>query len=626
MSEAVLEGRKPAAAEAPMRPLRMGPREVAMRTAPDGTIYVKSAHPLGPYGRRYLEPLEHWAGVAPDRVFLAERDAAGEWRRLTYAAALAEVRAVGEALLRRKVSVERPVAILSGNSIDHAVLGLAAGLVGVPYAPVSPAYSLVATDYAKLRHIVGLLTPGLIYAADGARFAKAIAAVAPADAEIVVGQNPPPDRPATLFADLLATPPTAAVDRAAAAVTPETILKVLFTSGSTSMPKGAIQTNGMQCANQEMIRTAMAFLRDEPPVLVDWSPWHHTAGGNNNFGLVLFNGGSNYIDGGAPTPALIETMVRNLRDVPATMNSGVPRGWEDLLPYLRADETFRRTFFSRLRLMFYGGASLPQHVWDAYNELAVATVGERIPIMTGFGSTETGPFALGSDPSAPRAGIIGLPPPGLELKLVPNDGKLEARVRGPAITPGYWRQPELTEAAFDEEGFYRLGDAFAFVDPADVSKGFAFDGRVAENFKLTTGTWVSVGPLRERILAHFAPLLRDVVVAGHDRTEIAVLAFPNPVGIAKMAPELGPEASGAAVAAHPAVRAALAEKLASFAAASTGSSNRVARLILLEEPPSSEGGEITDKGSINQRAVLGRRAALVAALYADPPGAEVIVA
>jgi feruloyl-CoA synthase len=615
-----------AASDVPMRPLRLGPAEVTMRTAPDGAIYVKSVHPLGPYGRRYLEPLEHWAEVAPDRVFLAERDAAGEWRRLTYREALAEVRAVGEALLRRPLSVERPVAILSGNSIEHAVLGLAACLVGIPYAPVSPAYSLVATDYAKLRHIFGLLTPGLVYAADGGRFAKAIAAVAPADAEIVVGANPAPGQPTTPFADLLATQPTPAVDRAAAAVTPETVLKILFTSGSTSMPKGAIQTNGMQCANQAMIRSVMRFLEDEPPVLVDWSPWHHTAGGNNNFGLVLFNGGSTYIDGGAPVPGLIETMVRNLRDIPATINSGVPRGWEDLLPYLRADETFRRTFFSRLRMMFYGGASLPQHVWDAYNQLAAETVGERIPIMTGFGSTETGPFTMCSYPGAPRSGIIGVPAPGVELKLVPNDGKLEARLRGPAITPGYWRQPELTKAAFDEEGFYSLGDAFAFVDPADVSKGFAFDGRVAENFKLTSGTWVSVGPLRERILAHFAPLLRDVVICGHDRATLAVLAFPNPTGAAKAIPGLPADASGAAIAAHPAMRAALAERLKSFAATATGSSNRVERLMLLAEPPSSEGGEITDKGSINQRAVLARRAALVAALYADPPGVEVIVA
>ena len=618
----MLAGHEPA----PLRPVRLGSADVVVERRSDGAILMRSPHKLPPYPQNLTQRLVHWANVAPDRVFLAQRDAAGAWRTLTYAQTLAEVRAIAAALLVRDLSPERPIAILSGNDIEHALLGLAAMHVGIPYAPISVPYSLLSQDFKKLKSIVDILTPGLVFAANGSAFARAIEAAVPEGVEIVVTASLPPGRQATFFADLAKAQPTSAVEAAHAKVGPDTLAKILFTSGSTGQPKGVINTQLMLCANQSMIRSGFAFFAEEPPVLVDWPPWNHTFGGNHDFGLVLDNGGSFYIDEGKPLPGAIEATVRNLRDVGPTVYLNVPKGFEMLLPYLRSDVALRQRFFSRLKVLFYAGASLAQHVRDELQELAVATTGERIIFLSSLGSTETAPAALACTWETERTGNIGLPLPGVELKLVPRDGKFDARLKGPNITPGYWRSPALTAEAFDEEGFYKIGDALKFADAADPAKGLLFDGRLAEDFKLATGTWVSVGPLRAAVIAHCAPLVRDVVLAGAERDEVTALVFPDLDACRKLAPDLPQDAPATDVLAAPRVRAEFARLFDDMADPARGTSNRIMRALLLVEPPSLDLGEMTDKGSINQRAVLAHRAALVEELYAERPQADVIVA
>jgi feruloyl-CoA synthase len=613
-------------ARAPLRGVRLGPAEVTVDRRTDGTILMRSPHPLAPYPRSLTDRLTYWAQECPDRVFIARRDGDGAWRSLTYAATLEAVRAIASALLERDLSPDRPIAILSGNDIEHALLGLAAMHVGIPYAPISVPYSLVSQDFKKLKGIIDVLTPGLVFAASGTAFARAIAATVPADAEVVVTTHPAAERPATLFAVLTGAQPTPDVDAAHAKVGPETVAKFLFTSGSTGQPKGVINTQLMLCANQAMMRAGLRFVADEPPTLVDWLPWNHTFGGNHNFGLVIDNGGSLYIDEGKPVPAAIETTVNNLRDVAPTIYFNVPKGFEMLLPHLEADRALRERFFSKLKVVFYAGASLPQHVRDGLERLAVETIGERVIFLSSLGSTETAPSALACSWETAHAGNIGLPLPGVELKLVPGGGKLEARLRGANITPGYWRSPALTAAAFDDEGFYKIGDALKFDDPTDPAKGLIFDGRIAEDFKLATGTWVSVGPLRAAFIAQCAPYVRDVVIAAPDRDEITALVIPDVDACRKLAPGLPPDAPAATVLGDTRVRQTFAGFLDALSAPGRGTSARVRRAILLAEPPSLDVGEVTDKGSINQRVVLSHRAALVDQLYADPPPPDVIVA
>jgi feruloyl-CoA synthase len=610
----------------PLRPVRLGPADISVERRGDGSMLLRSPHPLPPYPKRLTERLVHWAKAAPERVFLAQRDARGEWRTLTYARALTAVRAIAAALVARDLSPDRPIAILSGNDIEHALLGLAAMHVGIPYAPISVPYSLLSRDFGKLKAIIGMLTPGLVFAASGTAFARAITAAVPGDVEVVVAADPPADRPTTAFATFLQTPPTPAVDAAHAKVGPDTIAKILFTSGSTGQPKGVINTQLMLCANQAMVRAGFLFVADEPPVIVDWLPWNHTFGSNHNFGLVLDNGGSLYIDEGKPMPGAIAATVRNLCDIAPTIYFNVPKGYEMLLPYLAADQALREKFYSRLKVLFYAGASLSQHVLDALQRLAIETTGERIIFLSSLGSTETAPLAIACSRESEHAGNIGLPAPGVELKLVPREGKLEARLRGANITPGYWRAPALTAEAFDEEGFYKLGDALKFEDPADPARGLLFDGRLAEDFKLATGTWVSAGPLRAAFIAHFAPLVRDVVLAGADRDEVAALVLPDLDACRKLAADLAPDVPAATLLADARVRAEFARRLEPLAEPSRGTSARIRRAILLAEPPSLDVGEVTDKGSINQRAVLAHRAALVEELYADAPTENVIVA
>jgi feruloyl-CoA synthase len=572
------------------RNLRFAPPKVEVQKRADGSMLLRSPQKLGAYARCVTEWLVQWSDRAPERVFLAERSPSGSWKKLTYRETYGAVRRIAQALLDRGLGPDRPVAILSDNGIDHALLSLGAMHVGIPVAPVSPAYSLMSKDFGKLKYIFDLVRPGLVYAADPPKFAPALAAVGATS---------------TPVAELLETNPGSTQEREFSNVKPETLAKILFTSGSTGIPKGVINTHRMLCANQQMLAQAWPFVEDRPPVVVDWLPWNHTFGGNHNFNLVLRNGGTMYVDGGKPAPGLVDTTARNLKDVAPTMYFNVPRGYDLLLPFLEKDAELRRNFFRELDVLFYAAAALPQNIWDRLKILATSE-GRAPAMLSAWGSTETAPLATSVHFPMQRAGVIGLPVAECELKLVPSAGKLEVRVRGPNVTPGYYKRDDITRAAFDEEGFYRIGDAVKFAEPADPAKGIVFDGRVAEDFKLSTGTWVHVGAVRVKLIAAADPLIQDAVITGHDRAEVGALVFLSP-GTKDMSPD--------------AISSRLSTVLAQLAQEG-GSSMFPRRLLLLTEPPSIDANEITDKGYMNQRAVLERRAALVEKLYGD--GADVI--
>lgn len=600
------------------RPVAVGDGKVALRQR-NGVTYVTALEPLGEYAVRTVDRLRHWAAAAPDRTFIARRGDGGAWRRIGYAQALHVVRAIGQALLARGLGPERPLIILSGNDLEHAMLALACQYVGVPYAPVSPAYSLVAQDYDRLRHIVGLLGPGLVFASDGQAYGPAMAAVCGPEVEFVVTTRKPTERDATLFAVLEQTVATEAVDAAMEATGLDTVAKFLFTSGSTRLPRAVINTQRMLCANMRMLQQVWPFLLEEPPVLLDWLPWNHTFGGNKSVNMVLFNGGTLYIDDGKPTPQGFATTIANLREIAPTVHFNVPKGWDDLAQSLAQDAALCDNFYSRLKLQFHAGAALAQPVWDKLHASAEATCGERIRMATGLGMTETAPCALFTMCEAGHAGEVGVPGPGMEIKLAPCGDKFEVRYRGPSVTPGYWKSPEETAGMFDEEGFLRSGDAVRWLDPARPHLGFVFDGRLAENFKLFTGTWVSVGPLRGRVIQEGAPYVLDAVVSGHDRAEVGLLIVPN-LAQCRLLAGLAPSSLAQQVLDAGAVRAFFQNLVDRLWHEGSGSASRVARALLLAAPPSIDHGEITDKGSINQRAVLRHRAELVELLHAgrDP--------
>ncbi len=608
---------------APLRKIAFSDPAVTIERRGDGTLYLRPTRSLGEYPDRLTDRLHHWAETTPDRVFMAERATGGGWRRVTYAELLTASRHIASALIERGLSAERPVVILSGNSIDHALVGFGALYAGIPYCPVSTAYSLVSRDYVKLGFAMKLLTPGLVFADDAQKFSDALAANVPAGTEIAASFGAIAGRDVTLLADLLATPLVRSLDARHQSIGPDTITKFLLTSGSTGNPKAVINTQRMLCANQVMIRETLTFLKDEPPVIVDWLPWSHTFGGNHNVGLVLYNGGSMYLDQGKPMPGGIEETVRTLREVSPTVYFNVPKGYESLLPYLRDDEALRKKFFERLHAMFFAGAAMAPHIWRGLEEVSAQEKGECVPMLTGLGSSETAPFFMSVNPRSSRSGHVGLPVAGCVAKLAPDNGKLEVRAKGPNITPGYWRQPEVTASAFDEEGFYRLGDALKPSKPDDFHAGFDFDGRIAEDFKLASGTWVSVGPLRANFIAACAPLVRDVIVAGLDRDEVAALVVLDLDGCKLINPGLAAD-DIAASAADPLIRDAFRERFARFLTTATGSSTRIVRAILLDVPLSIDRGEVTDKGSVNQHAVLTHRGPLIEDLYSQAPPAHVI--
>ncbi|GAA0741434.1 feruloyl-CoA synthase [Ideonella azotifigens] len=600
------------------RALRVGGcLEAAVEYRDDGTVVLRSTEPLSPFPARLSDRLEHWAREAPERTFIARRGADGEWQRISYAQMLARAQAVGQALAQRGLSHDRPVAILSDNDLEHLTLSLGAMWAGVPYTPVSAAYSLLSQDHAKLRHILGTLTPGLVFAS-GPAYAKAIAAAVPEGVEVVLTDGALAGRSTTPFAELLAATPGPEGMAAHAAVGPDTLVKVLFTSGSTKHPKGVMNTHRMLCANLQMIRQSFAFLGDEPPVLVDWLPWNHTFGGNHNVGIALYNGGTLYIDEGKPTASGIGQTLRNLREISPTIYFNVPKGFEEIVSAMDEDDALRESLFRRVKAFMYSGAGLSQAVWDRLDAHAERTIGHRVRMLTGLGMTETAPsctFALGEDV---RSGHIGLPNPGVELKLVPTDGKTEIRFRGPNVMPGYWREPQQTAEAFDEEGFYRTGDAVAFIDPEQPQGGLRFDGRIAEDFKLSSGTFVSVGPLRARVQLDGSPCVQDVVVAGLNRDDIGLLIFPRVDECRRLA-GLPADTPAAQVLSDAKVRDFFQQLVNRQWAAGTGGATRVARALVMATPPRLDLGEATDKGSLNQRAVLAHRAALVDALYDGLP-------
>jgi feruloyl-CoA synthase len=593
-----------------------------VKTVRGGHTYLVAEQALQPYPARLSDRLQHWAHTAPERTWMARRDTTGAWIKISYAQAWQHAQRIGQALLNRGLSADRPVAILSENSLEHALLAIGCMTVGVPYCSISPAYSLLSQDYAKLRHVLGTLTPGLVYASDWVRYGKAIDTVVGSDTEVTtdcIAARAGNTCSTSLFSTLISTDITPAVAHAMHATDGDTIVKFLFTSGSTKLPKAVVNTQRMVCANQQQMAQSMPCLTTQPPVLVDWLPWNHTFGGNHNFGLTLYHGGTLYIDDGKPVPALMGETLRNLREIAPTQYFNVPTGFEQIAAAMQTDDeagrALRKTLLSRCSMFFYAGAALAQPIWDSLFQAQESEIAQRIVMGTGLGMTESAPFGLFVTSTRVQAGDLGLPTPGMELKLVSRGNKTEVRYRGPNITPGYWRNDAATQDSFDEEGFFCTGDAVQWIDENDLHQGLKFDGRIAEDFKLATGTFVSVGPLRAKMIAAGAPLIQDVVITGINEKEVGALILLA-MGPAKKFTSLPDSATMKEIAARADITACMAEMLTKLALNSTGSASRVSRAVVLTEPPSIDQGEVTDKGSINQRAVLSTRAALVRALYA----------
>ena len=600
------------------RDMKFGVTRVNMREGQNGIRYMMADQALVPYAKRMTDRLVHWAKEKSEQTLFARRvkntdGTSGDWHHISYAQAFASARHIAQGLINRGLSADRPVVILSENDLEHALMALGCMVAGIPYCPASPAYSTISQDYDKLRHILSTLTPGLVFAADAARYGKAIQTAVASDVEVVLTHGTAEGHTNTSFADLLVTPITPAVDAAMQATGPDTLVKFLFTSGSTKLPKAVMNTNRMWCANQQQMRQSMPLLAEQPPVLIDWLPWNHTFGGNHNFGMVIYNGGTLFIDDGKPTPALIQETLRNLREIAPTVYFNVPTGFEAIANAMQTDDVLRKNLLSRVNMFFYAGAAMAQPIWDSLYASQEREVGERIAMTTGLGMTESGPFALFVTNPHVKTADLGVPTPGLEIKLIPDGDKIEIRYKGPNITPGYWRAPEETRDHFDEEGFFCTGDAVKWIDESDVHQGLRFDGRIAEDFKLATGTFVSVGPLRAKVIGAGAPYIQDVVVTGLNRKEVGAMIFPT--AAVRGLSGLSANASMADVLVSAPVVAHFQGVLNHLAETATGSASRIARAVLLAEPPSIDKGEVTDKGSINQRAVLKHRDALVQAMH-----------
>ena len=582
-------------------------------------VYLQAEQALSPYPHTITERFIHWGHHNSEKTLFAQRcvldnGQLGDWVKVSYAQALETARQLGQALLNRNLSEDRPVLILSENSLEHALLALACIYVGVPYCPASPAYSTLSKSHDKLHHIVKTITPGLVFARDGQAYEQAILSAIPTDTEVVIAKGHL-SRPYTRFEEIRHTKASPEVDHAYAKTGPETIVKFLFTSGSTKLPKAVINTQKMWCANQQQMAQSMPVLAEVPLTLVDWLPWNHTFGGNHNVGMILYHGGTLYIDDGKPTPALIHETLRNLREISPTVYFNVPSGFESIANHMKTDALLRKTLLQDVQMFFFAGASLAQPIWESLFESAELEVGERIVMGTGLGMTESGPFAIFITNPHVKEGDLGVPTAGMTLKLVPNGDKTEVRYKGPNITPGYWRAPEETQASFDEEGFFCTGDAVKWIDPTNPHLGLKFDGRTAEDFKLSTGTFVSVGPLKAKIINLGAPYVQDAIITGLNQKDVGAMIFTTP-----KIKQLGHPRDNATlkeVLQGPEVQAFFQHLINQLVAQSTGSASRIARMILLDHPPSIDHGEITDKGSINQRAVLKQREDLVRALHTD---------
>jgi feruloyl-CoA synthase len=610
--------------QTPFKPIDFLSRDIRVDRRGDGTVLLQSNHPLKPYERHVPAFLAKWAREAPDRVWLAQRRGPErEWLKVTYAEARRQVDAVTQALLDRGFGPDKPVMILSSNSIEFALLTMAAMQARAPMAPVSPAYSVMSQDHAKLRYVFDLVKPGLVFVQNGEIYARALAALDLEGVLLVHVDKPPPQMQSLPWSELVATKATDAVARSIEQIDAKTTAKFLFTSGSTGLPKAVINTQEMMCANLAMGQMARTRKASDPPaVMLDWLPWNHTMGGNATFQGNLAEGGTTYIDDGKPLPGLFEETLRNLREISPTYFANVPAGYAMLATALEKDDALAQRFFKNLNSLAYGGATLPNDLYERMEALAVKHTGYRLPFVTGWGSTETAPTATTVHWASERVGLIGLPFPGVQLKLVPTgeEGRYELRLKSVIVTPGYFRRPDLTAQMFDEEGFYKIGDAGRFVDPDDPSWGLIFDGRVVEDFKLMSGTFVLVGTLRTTAIAAASPVLQDAVVCGQDRDYVGLLGFPNLAACRRLADDDGAKLPAGELLAHPAVVGALRDGLARMNAEGKGSSMRVKRVILMAEPPSVDGHEITDKGYINQRATLERRKALVDKLYAGGEG------
>jgi feruloyl-CoA synthase len=608
----------------PFKPIDFLSRDVSIERRADGTVILQSNHKLKPYERHVPAFLAKWAAEAPDRVWLAQRRGPSrEWLKITYAEASRQVDAVTQALLDRGFGPDKPAMILSSNSIEFALLTMAAMQARAPVAPVSPAYSVMSQDHAKLKYVFELIKPGLVFVQNGEIYAGALAALDLDGVLLVHVDKPPPERQSLPWSELVATKPADAVRRSIEAIGPKTVGKFLFTSGSTGMPKAVINTQEMMCANIAMGQMSRTRRPEDPaPIQLDWLPWNHTMGGNATFQGTLAEGGTTYIDDGKPLPGLFEETLRNLREISPTSFANVPAGYAMLATALEKDDGLAKKFFQNLSSLAYGGATLPDDLYERMEALAVKHTGYRLPFVTGWGSTETAPTATTVHWASERVGLIGLPFPGVQLKMVPTGepGRYELRLKSVIVTPGYFKRPDLTAQMFDEEGFYKIGDAGRFVDEHDPSWGLVFDGRVVEDFKLTSGTFVLVGTLRTAAIAAATPVLQDAVVCGEGRDHVGLLGFPNIAACRKVAGDDAMRLSNAELLAHPAVVETVAAGLARMNAQTRGSSMQVRRALLMAEPPSVDGHEITDKGYINQRATLERRKALVEKLYAGGEG------
>ena len=587
------------------------PHDVSSEQRSDETLLLRSNAEMGDVVDTSADWLHRWSVEAPERIFLAERSGAG-WREETYQSTLQKVRAIAASLLARGMGPDTPILIMSGNGVDHGVLTLAAHYVGVPTAPIAEQYALIPAARERLEHAISLVKPSMAYVVDADKFAHAITIDALAGVEIVasdVGSQ----SGVTGMDTLLQGDSGVDIDAARGQVTPDSVVKILMTSGSTSAPKGVMTTQRMMCVNQTQIADSLPFLTERPPSVVDWLPWNHVFGGSHNFNMMLANGGSFYIDDGKPLKGLFDRTVENLKMVTGSLVFNVPVGFGMLLQALKSDQDLRQRFFQDLDMIFYAGASLPQDIWQGLEHMALDVKGE-VPLMTSsWGLTETAPATMIQQEPTDRSGVIGVPMSGVTLKLVPEeDGRYEVRAKGPNIMPGYYNDPQKTAEAFDGEGYFITGDAMVFVDPDNVNAGMRFDGRISEDFKLLTGTWVRATALRMSLLSHFAPLAADLVITGQDKSDIGVLIFPNKEAIQTAGHALD-DVDG--MLSDPSLLTALRDRLAAWNEANASSSTRIARAALFAEPASLVDAEITAKGNLNFRKVLQRRSAILDHLY-----------